>query len=387
MEINPAYEGREHSAVKHELLEGYLEKLLFIKGVSGTREITYVDCFAGPYNDESKDIQTTSIAKSLGILKKVRDALAAQKKYVTIRAVYVEKDIDRYGRLESYLGSSSPSGIKTFSIHGDYAKKLDEILELSGKSFTFFFIDPLGWTDVGISRLRKLLERPSSEFLITFMYDPFNRFVQKTDLRKQVAEMLGALSDADSQKISSLQPKDREKFIVHKYREQIMAVMKLDGAQPRPRSYHAVVKDKDKEKTKYHLVYATRHHKGIVKFAEQSAKTEFFQRVVRIQVKQNADPNRSLFQSEEEAELMDDARVDLGEVKQYWLKQLSDNPVIFDEEKLADMLQDTDWLISDFEEAFKELLAEGRVENLNGSPRRTKNPIHFDKGEQLRRCV
>lgn len=386
MEIDKAYEGREHSAVKHALLEGYLEKLLFIKGMTGTVEITYVDCFAGPYQDESKDIPATSIAKSLGILKKVRDALAAKQKYVTMRAVYVEKDPLKFDRLKAYLEINKPSSIRAYPLLGDYTEKISEILELCGKGFTFFFIDPLGWTDVGIPRLRKLLERPSSEFLITFMYDHLNRFVQKTDLRNQVSEMLGKLSDAEYKEISGLQPKEREKFIVHKYREQIMAAMKSDGS--RPRSYHAVVKDKDKEKTKYHLVYATRHPKGIVKFAEQSAKAEFFQRVVRIQVKQNADPNRSLFQSEEEAELMDDARVDLEEVKQYWLKQLSDNPVIFDEARLADMLGDTDWLISDFEEAFKELLADEKVENLNaGERKRFVHPINFKKGESIRRCI
>jgi hypothetical protein len=48
MELDKAYEGREHSAVKHALLKGYLEKLLFIKGMKGTKEIVYVDCFAGP---------------------------------------------------------------------------------------------------------------------------------------------------------------------------------------------------------------------------------------------------------------------------------------------------------------------------------------------------
>jgi hypothetical protein len=56
MDINPAYEGREHSLVKHALLKGYLEILLSILGVGcGFRELVYVDCFAGPYGDESED--------------------------------------------------------------------------------------------------------------------------------------------------------------------------------------------------------------------------------------------------------------------------------------------------------------------------------------------
>jgi three-Cys-motif partner protein len=387
MEIHQSYEGREHSFVKHALLKGYLEKLLFIKGMTGTREIAYVDCFAGPYKDETSELSTTSIAISLEIMKKVLDALAASGKYVSLRAIYVEENKARYDRLKAYLDSNCPSGIQAFPIHGDYAEKADEILQRCGNnSFAFFFVDPLGWTDVGIPRFSKLLKRPKSEFLITFMYDHLNRFVRKPDLRVQVSAMLGILSDEEYQEVSRLQPKERETFIVLRYREQIITAMGPEGAF-QPRSYHAVIKDKDKERTKYHLVYGTRHHKGIIEFAEQSEKAELIQRVVRVQVKQNSDTNRSLFTPEEEAMHLDDARVDLEEVKHYWLTKLSDHPSSFDEVKLADMLEETGWLIGDFQLAFKELLTEKKVANLDCCSRRPKHPIHFNPGERLRRCV
>ena len=161
MEIAKAYEGREHSVVKHALLKGYLEKLLFIMGMTGIREIAYVDCFAGPYKDESSDIQATSIAISLDILKKIRDALATQDKHITVRAIYVEEKKSSFKRLKDYLDNNCPSGIQAFPIRGDYAEKTDEILRLCGNnSFAFFFVDPLGWTDVGIPRLSKFTEPP-----------------------------------------------------------------------------------------------------------------------------------------------------------------------------------------------------------------------------------
>jgi three-Cys-motif partner protein len=387
MEIDEAYEGREHSVVKHALLKGYLEKLLFIMGKTGIHEIAYVDCFAGPYKDESSDIQATSIAISLSILKKVQDALALQNKHISMQAIYVEKKKSSYKRLKEYLDNHCPGGIHAFPIYGDYAEKIDEILQrCRNNSFAFFFVDPLGWTDVGIPRLGKLLSRPKSEFLITFMYDPLNRFVEKTELRQQVNTMLGALNDADFQKIQSLSPKGREEFIVQKYREQIKNAMGPDGAR-RSRTYSAIIKDKDKERTKYHLVYGTRHWKGIVEFATQSDKAELIQRVVRIQVKQNANPNRPLFEPEEEAEHIDDARVDLAEVKRYWLKKLSGKSAVFDEERLADMLEETGWLISDLEAAFMALQVDGKVENMEAKKWRSKHPIDFKKGEQLRRLT
>lgn len=256
-----------------------------------------------------------------------------------------------------------------------------------GESFVFFFVDPKGWTDVGIPKLSKLARRPRSEFLITFMYDFINRFIGKDELREQVTAMLGELREEDHLELSSLAPKNREEVVVRKYREQLKVAMGPDGSF-RPRSYHAVVKYSGKERTKYHMVYSTRHHKGIVKFAEQSEKVEFFQRVVRLQTKQNATHQFALFSAEQEAERQDDAKADLADVKNYWLAQLSDNPVSFNEEKLADMLEATGWLVKDFQEAFGELLSENKVENLDAGRKRPIHHVHFaKKGERLRRSV
>ena len=192
MEINEDYEGREHSQIKHELLKGYLEKLLFIKGVKGTKELTYVDCFAGHWGDESDNRRATSIAISINMLQKVRESLAVKHKVYDIkfRAIYVEKIQNRYQELKEYLDSSCPSYIEHHALYGDYAEKHDEILALCGNSFTFFFVDPKQWSPVGIPKLAKLLARKNSEFLITFMYDFLNRFLKKRELREQVCSLL-----------------------------------------------------------------------------------------------------------------------------------------------------------------------------------------------------
>ena len=169
MEINNVYRGREHSLVKHELLRGYLEKLLLIVGTSGTREITYVDCFAGPWGADGESLDGTSIAISLGILKGVRDTLAAPPYRLAglrLRAVFVEKAKRRYQRLADYLAASAPLGIECHGLCGDYFELQDEILNLCGNGFAFFFIDPKGWKDVTIPKLRKLAARPRSELLV-----------------------------------------------------------------------------------------------------------------------------------------------------------------------------------------------------------------------------
>ena len=387
MKINKAYKGREHSWIKHELLKAYLEVLLSISSISGVKEVTYVDCFAGPWGNDSNSLEGTSIAISLDILAKVRETLATRHGVhgLKFRAIYVEKKRSRYKRLSEYLENNTPDGIEAYPLPGDYWDQQDEILRLCGqKSFSFFFVDPKGWTDVGIPKLSKLLSRPRSEFLITFMSSFLNRFVKVTELRQQVSEMLGDMSEKDYQKISSLTPRERERFIVSRYREQLKIAFRIDGACP-PRLYHANVLHKDKNMVHYHLVYLTRHHKGIVEFAEASEKVELFQRVVRIQKKQDQEPQMGLFSAEKEAECQNGYRADISDVKGYWLNELSSEPKRFGEAELASMLEETGWLIGDFETAFIGLLNEGQVENLDVVGKRPKHPIHFRNCERLRR--
>lgn len=113
------------------------------------------------------------------------------------RAIYVEENKKRHKRLSEYLQNNCPDGVECHALCGDYTGKQDEILRLCGdKSFAFFFIDPKGWLDVGIPKLTKLLRRPKSEFLITFMYDFLNRAIGMLDFRAQVSQMLGDLSEA-----------------------------------------------------------------------------------------------------------------------------------------------------------------------------------------------
>jgi hypothetical protein len=51
-----AYEGREHSLIKHLILEQYLLRLAIVVG-SKWDTITYVDCFSGPWNVQSESLE------------------------------------------------------------------------------------------------------------------------------------------------------------------------------------------------------------------------------------------------------------------------------------------------------------------------------------------
>ncbi len=101
---------------------------------------------------------------------------------------------------------------------------------------------------------------------------------------------------------------------------------------------------------------------------EESAKLDLIQKKVRAQAKQNRRVKKSgqqEFPSEFTTIKYEDDKIELSEVKDYWLSKLSCEPKQFGVEKFADMLEETDWFISDFQVAFKELHDEGKAENLD----------------------
>ncbi len=388
MEIDKSYEGREHTAIKHELLKSYLEKLLFIIGSRGVKEITYVDCFAGPWGDKSKDLGGTSIAISLDQLKKVRDALATSPRNIydtTYRAIYVEENRSRYTRLKKYLEDNCPSGIECHSLRGDYSDLHEIILQRCGEGFVFFFVDPKGWLDIGIPKLAGLLSRINSEFLITFMYDFLIRAVGIEELHDQVSQLLGDVENEWIEELWRLEQSKREEEVVRRYREQLKTAMGRDGPN-KPRSYYATILDKSKNRTKYHMVYLTRHPKGIVEFAKLSEKTEILQRRVRMQREEDRSGQHSLFLLKD-SDLRDQFSADIEDVKKFWLDHLNEEESVYNEADLADWLEESDWLESDLQVAFKELVKEGKVENIDMQRNRRTQFVHFDKGEHLRRCI
>ena len=104
MDIPDAYRGREQAYFKHCLLEAYLERLFMIVG-RHQKTIGYVDCFAGPWQDRGTDLEDTSIAKSLNIIKKCQNGLAGKKPYPKFRTLFIEKEAEPYQKLNDYLTS------------------------------------------------------------------------------------------------------------------------------------------------------------------------------------------------------------------------------------------------------------------------------------------
>lgn len=393
--IPDTYIGREQALVKHKLLEAYLEKLILIIGMSAKRErsveIGYVDCFAGPWGDESESMASTSIAISLQTMDSCHNKLLQLGVQANIRALYIEKNPNAFKRLSTYLQASTPEGVSSKCLQGNFLDLRGDILTWCGdQSFVFFFIDPKGWKDVGVDQLRPLLQRPRSEFLINFIYDFISRTAAMTDWATDIASFLGT-SRATVQSLDGHVPRERERLLLTSYRDGLKSrVPSPNKHEYRPRTGYVRVMDPSKERPKYHLIYLTAHPKGLIEFMEISQGVDLIQKQIRatkrLDKREAKSGVRDMFSDEldtnPEPSIVDEAAVDA-----YWVGFLSSGMQAIGQTEFADILEETDWLPDTLQISLSRLIASGQVINLDSTTKRPKRPLHFEKTERLQLAV
>lgn len=385
--IPNAYIGREQAYIKHKLLESYLQKLFLIigtgRGINTAIELCYVDCFAGPWGDDSEAMDSTSIAISLRVLQDCQKALSKLGFKSSIKALYIEKDVRAFNRLSSYLANATPPEVSSHSMKGDFVELRQDILNWVGKTaFSFFFIDPKGWTEVSVSTLEPLLRRPRSEFLINFMYNFVNRTISMADWQPEMKELIGQELD-----LTGRNPIEREKKILDAYRASLKSCVPHNEHYP-ARSAYARVLNPVKERKHYHLVYLTSHPLGVLEFMEISAHVDVVQKKVRAEKKEMERERKTGIQDMFGVDELFDADTDNvspKDVDNFWLDYLVGGVKAVNRSEFASILEETDWFPDDLQASLSRLIESGLVKNLDAKGNRPKKPLHHDSsgGERL----
>ena len=369
------YKGREQTFIKHTLLQNYLEKLFMIIG-QHQKVICYVDCFAGPWQEDSDSLDNTSIAISLNMIKRCQNALERLGKQVHFRALFIEEKRKSFSKLIKFLSNEKWKSIEIDKLNGDFYNLRESICSwCDNDSFVFFFIDPTGWKEVvEIETLRPLLMRKNSEHLINFMFDYILRTLGQSAFKEHMKDIFGEVPDTNN-----MSSDERENQIISLYCERLKYSMPKDAGLPR--LAHVKVLYPTKDRTFYDLVYLTRHPLGIVKFMEVSEELDIIQSKIRAIAKQNKRVEISgqteLFSATDGTQSRNRLS-ELSLIKDYWIAHLTVEPKKFGLADLADMLEETGWFISDIQKAFKALEDEGKVKNYDTSRKRQKHVVHFD---------
>lgn len=369
-----AYIGKEQAYVKHTILRTYLQRLFMIVGRSKEIVINYVDCFAGPWQEEDDNLSDTSIGVSLEQMALCQKSLEEQfGRAVKFRALYIEKDPAAFEKLESFLLQQPYPEIETKCLNGDYTELLNKIVNWCDGYFTFFFVDPTGWQQVvGAKTMLPLLRLGKAEFLINLMYDFINRFVSLEKHAEDMVELFGEVPTFEDES-----PEQRQEILLALYRRNLKN-------HYRGRTAYVPVEKPGKERVHYYLVYLTQHARGIDIFKTEAEKMEIVQRITQQEYKLRQQINQSdtvdMFGDDVEMLLAQDEYSDNRYMaKQYLLSYLSEEPTIIDFDKWADFLEESDLYPSDFQIAMKELVKDGVVKNIDAdTSRRSKKVIKPD---------
>ena len=268
MSNDDLYIDREQTLVKHIILENYLERFAIIVG-SRWDTITYVDCFSGPWNVQSEDFKDSSFAIAIEQLRKARDVHRKRTgKTLKLRCFFLEKTPSAYTKLKQFADQITDVIIETKN------KKLEDAIqdilkfaqEGGPTSFPFIFIDPTGWSGFALDPITPLLKLNPGEVLITFMTEHIRRFIewQQKQNQESFIKLFGSGQFIDM--LKGLDEKDREDAIVTAYSERVKTVDAFGYTSS------AIVLHPKKNRTHFHLIYATRDRKGVEVFKEAEKK-------------------------------------------------------------------------------------------------------------------
>lgn len=248
------WEYREHTKVKHILLEKYLTAWIPILGKHNPT-ICYFDSFAG------RGEYTDGTLGSPLIALKVADEQA--KHFSKLTCFFIEKDPDNFKNLEDVLSREQPNirnwhklDVKTRN--GEFANVVNGIFQSVREGYilvpSFFFVDPFGFSGIPFETVIKILSNPKTEVFFTFMSRDMARFIELPELKGTFSNLFG--TDKWKSIAASSQGQPREIALISLYREQLH---NLAGVKY---SLAFRVCMSGKEQTLYYLVHATNNFKG-----------------------------------------------------------------------------------------------------------------------------
>lgn len=258
------YAKREQTQVKHYILRHYLQRFAHIVGSTWT-SITYVDGFAGPWNARSPDLTDSSFAIALEELRKARDTHQQRGRALRLRCFFLEKEAEPYRQLEDFASRITDAEVK---VGNDiFERSIPDILRFIRNdpgTFPFIFIDPTGWTGFALDTISSLLRLQPGEVLVNFMTSHIRRFLRDDQVEQSFKELFGSLEFRD--RITGLSGPDLDDELVSCYRS---ALQQAGGF---PYALSAMVLHPEIDRTHFHLIYATRHRRGVEVFKDTERK-------------------------------------------------------------------------------------------------------------------
>jgi len=218
-----------HTKTKHLILGEYLAAWLPIMS-KWNRRIVFIDGFAGPgrYSGGEEGSPLIALRTALEHNRLSPDCefsflfIEADKK----RADHLREEIEQLKTERPFL--------KQFSYevaNARFEEKINRVLiELTGAQLapTLAFIDPFGFEGLPMRLVAEIAKYPKCESLITFMYEPVNRFFEHPSpkIQEHLEALFGTAEARDLVKLTD-DPEERFGRITALYEAQLKAVARF----------------------------------------------------------------------------------------------------------------------------------------------------------------
>ncbi len=257
-----------HTAAKHSILRRYLHA--YYPKLASTRDrIDFVDGFAGPGVYAGGEPGSPIIAL---------DALAEHRHLPRMANcrfsfLFIEEDPARFEMLQSIVdGRQHPSNVEVTVRRGTFVDHIGEAFEglealrdagWVSQRPSFVMVDPFGPKGLPLDLLRRLALFPKTELLISFMYEPINRFLAHPDFEPHLDALFGTREWRDA---LGRPAEERKAFLSDLYARQLKGI---------GMDYVRLFEMKDVgNRTEYFLAFGTHHKEGLRAIKEAMWKVD-----------------------------------------------------------------------------------------------------------------
>jgi len=261
------WEYREHTRVKHELLQKYLVAWIRILG-KFHRKVLFFDGFAGRgeyTNDSGKVVALGSPLIALECANGLLEYCKEKKRppyFEKFVCIAIEKDGKNFKNLESVVKReekkySFKDKLHTILVNDEFASVINSILKKVEAKIapSFFFIDPFGFNGVPFETIKSILSLPRTEIFFTFMTRDINRFLAVASIEKVLDELYPTSEWRDVYKIKDWHKRDQA--LKDLYIKSLLEDAGVKYVWPFRVCMH------QKYQTLYYLIHATNYFDGL----------------------------------------------------------------------------------------------------------------------------
>lgn len=242
---------REHTKVKHKLLQKYLGGWLLILGRWHER-LLIVDGFAGRGTYDGGNDGSPII-----ILRQAQE-LISTRRVGKVFCAFVEDNTENYNKLRTLLDqvrAQYPDVTILGPFKGEFEVVASRAIRESGGNLvpSFWFIDPFGFTGIPFETMKRIMALKRSEVFVTWMSRDIDRFLSHVDLHDALDRLFGTRRWRRIRE-SHISGHAKEKALRQLYEEQLRSIACKVTA-------FRVCMD-DRLQTLYYMIHGTKHPKG-----------------------------------------------------------------------------------------------------------------------------